>query len=375
MKWAVSALTVVALAFLTQCAGGGGGKKKQQNTPVTDAAFPVAEYTGDAAWNDTARFLAGLPATGPGAYNRLRHTAIWTAHQQQMDAMFASFGKSRQSAILGWQGGALGGVGSSTVFYPFSGPDFLYAHVFFPRANRYILAGLESPGSVPDVSRAPHDEISAMLGNLRTSLKSNVHFSYFITKDMKTDLGRTRMEGSLPLVLVFLARTGYKIQSVRLIDLSADGAVVGRSGGGAAPGFHIVANGKNIYYFQENLADSSLGSDKRLLRFVQSQGAPVTFLKSASYLMHSGGFATIRNAILDQSRAVVQDPSGVPFNDFVSRGWKIKLYGNYSGTLDLFKEYYQPDLAAAYRDPKYQSSAVNFGIGYEQSPLIVATRP
>jgi len=37
---------------------------------------------------------------------------------------------------------------ADTMYYMFSGPDFLYAYTFFPNANTYILAGLEPVGQV-----------------------------------------------------------------------------------------------------------------------------------------------------------------------------------------------------------------------------------
>ncbi len=39
------------------------------------------------------------------------------------------------------------------MYYMFAGPDFLYANIFFPYANTYILAGLEPVGQVPDLLR------------------------------------------------------------------------------------------------------------------------------------------------------------------------------------------------------------------------------
>jgi hypothetical protein len=38
------------------------------------------------------------------------------------------------------------------MLYMFSGPDFLYATLFFPNAATYVLAGLEPVGQIPDLT-------------------------------------------------------------------------------------------------------------------------------------------------------------------------------------------------------------------------------
>jgi hypothetical protein len=54
----------------------------------------------------------------------------------------------------------------------------------------------------------------------------------------------------------------------------------------------------------------------------------------------------------------------------------LRLYGNYEGTLDMFQNYYQPDLRAAY--DQYGGSSLGFGVGYKFDPrsssLILATK-
>jgi hypothetical protein len=131
-----------------------------------------------------------------------------------------------------------------------------------------------------------------------------------------------------------------------------------------------------VYYFQQNLADGGLSG--RFLAFSNSLGHPVTFIKSASYLMHGGGFSKIRTHILDQSAAIVQTPSGIPFRYFDTQRWNIRLYGSYVRTLDMFREYYQPDLAAAFTNGMYRVEPINFGMGYVfyegESSFLVATR-
>ena len=107
----------------------------------------------------------------------------------------------------------------------FSGPDFLYANALFPRAETYVMAGLEFPGDIPDVTKLPRSSIPQELSALRGSLNSIMSYSFFITKAMKRDLNGRRLTGTLPVLFVFLARSGKTIESVSFVNLDADGTL------------------------------------------------------------------------------------------------------------------------------------------------------
>jgi hypothetical protein len=102
----------------------------------------------------------------------------------------------------------------------------------------------------------------------------------------------------------------------------------------------------------------------------------ITYLKAASYLLYEDYFSTIRNAILDNSLAVVEDDSGIPLHDFNPAHWDVLPYGDYTGPIDLFKERYQPDLTEFYKKTPHQQLA--FGSGYKfnasVSSLLVAKK-
>ena len=72
----------------------------------------------------------------------------------------------------------------------FSGPDFLYANAFFPKAKTYVMAGLEPAGAMPDLTKL-RGSMGYDLTQLRNSLRWILQYSYFITSQMSSDL-RTR---------------------------------------------------------------------------------------------------------------------------------------------------------------------------------------
>ena len=109
------------------------------------------------------------------------------------------------------------------MLYMFSGPDFLYATSFFPTASTYVPAGLEPVGRIPELSNLSPSVINAELRSLEGSLGSLVNYSFFITQNMKSQLREGPVFGTLPILYVFLARTGKTIREVNFINLDQQG--------------------------------------------------------------------------------------------------------------------------------------------------------
>ncbi len=93
------------------------------------------------------------------------------------------------------------------------------------------------------------------------------------------------------------------------------------------------------------------------------EGEMITYVKSASYLMHKSHFSAVRNLIIDKSNYVLEDDSGIPLKFFDAKTWQPFLYGTYSGTIPMFSGFYQKDLKSAYDSLSHKS--LDFGIGYK----------
>ena len=77
---------------------------------------------------------------------------------------------------------------------------------------------------MPDLTRLSPGSVGAALYNVERSLSSILSFSFFITKQMKTDLHAGQINGTLPVLYVFLARSGKTIRSVTPMALDDKGA-------------------------------------------------------------------------------------------------------------------------------------------------------
>jgi hypothetical protein len=357
----------------------------EQPTPVTTP--PEAPLSSDPI-NDTARFLAGMPVAQNSPLLPLEASTLWQQHARYFDEAWAKMAARQFVGIRNWEINYLPDATQPlpVVFYLFSGPDFLYANRFFPNADTYVLAGTEPIGPLPDVSRFNGPQLDSVLQNLQKSLNSVLSFSFFITKEMKTDLQHEELKGTLPIFYVFLARAGKTIHDVSFVTLDKGGephtSAPNEKGKGLTPGVRITfsnapgAPTQTLYYFTTDLSNDGVRSAPGFLKFCKTRGMGASLLKSASYLMFENGFSTVRDFLLAQSKAIVQDDSGIPINAFDPAKWLLRFFGNYEGPIDLFKQYYQPQLQGLYQQSN--PAPLHFGIGYRWSPrrstLIVATR-
>jgi hypothetical protein len=268
----------------------------------------------------------------------------------------------------------------------FSGPDFLYADTFVPNAETYVLCGIEPVGPLPDVSKLDADVLGSELRALQGSLNSVLNLSFFITKDMKNDLRHHALNGTLPILYIFLARSGKTLSEVSHVSLDSQGVLTVQPDGtnaakSSAPGVRIRFRAKGsdtlrtLYYFSTDISNSGL-KQSGFLPFCKTLAPANCCVKSASYLMHDSYFSSIREFLLDNATTLVQDDSGIPCSYFTPEAWQMKFFGSYQGPIPLFKDCYQPMLAEYYRTAHPEPLA--FGIGYRHragtSTLMVASR-
>ena len=153
--------------------------------------------------DDTARFLAGLPVSSNSPLAAFTSDPVWLSHARNLNSIFAREESAQLSKVRDFSEKYLTEK-HDTVFYMFSGPDFLYATSFFPKASTYILAGLEPVGPVPDLMSLSPLVIDGELRSLEASMSSLFSFSFFITHKMKTQLREGQFYGALPILYVFL---------------------------------------------------------------------------------------------------------------------------------------------------------------------------
>lgn len=338
----------------------------------------LATDARSAEWlSGAARMLAGFDVEAGSLLAPVSERPSVKEHRQKFIAEWGAFEGKRLRPIAQFHSRELGAVTSSSgpLFYPFSGPDIAYAMAFFPAATSIVMTGLEPVGNVPDFSQLDEATLDASLDQLRSSLRSILALSFFVTREMDADLRRTRLAGVTPIMMLFLARHGFEINAVQPILLDAEDRLCPQSAESVndikakdaripgvlirfqKPGESIV---RSVYYLKTDLSDAGLARRTHYLRFVESFKPKATLVKSASYLLHFKEFSILRDHILRQSPVVLQDDSGVPFR-YYGEGWEQRLYGRYVGPIPVFKHRYQREMNDAY---ERAALPLGFGIGY-----------
>jgi hypothetical protein len=346
----------------------------------------VLAFAGSATPNDVARFLAGMPVDADTGLDPLTSSPAFKKHSQFMNQAWDAFTLRQYSKVREWSANNLKDS-RPTLFYMFSGPDFLYADAFFPGATTYILAGLEPAGSIPDAAKLAKASLPQELAGVRDSLNSVLSYSFFITKEMRYRLsGGRQLSGTLPLLYVFLARSGNTIGSVSFVTVDREGtlregveeAKADEPNSRLTKGVKISFLGrdgklKTLYYFTTDLSDDG-ASKSGFLKFCDSFGTGNALLKSASYLLHSGNFTQVRDFLLQHTATILQDDSGIPLRNFNTMEWHLKPFGRYAEPIALFSQNYQRDMHRLFM--KEHAVQLDFDIGYRHrsGSLLLAVR-
>ena len=356
------------------------------------AAAPAR--AADVTPNDTARFLAGLPPEPGSPLEPLTKDRAYTEHAEFFDKAWARLEGGQLAKVKGWASENLTAP-MPALFYMFSGPDFLYANAFFPKAETYIMVGLELPGDVPDISKLPKQWVPRELSALRISLNSVLNYSFFITSEMSSHLyGRRYFTGTLPVLYAFLARSGKTIESVDFVELDKDGGlhpfaaepqpqVQGRRRHvqTAVPrAVKITFTGENkhkqtLYYFATDLSNKGTESSG-FLKFCEQWRRGDALIKSASYLLHGNDFSHVRDFLLTRGASIVQDDTGIPLKDYDQKEWDLRPFGNYVRPIPIFSGNYQRDLVSFFTEQ--HAKPIEFNIGYQWksggSSILLATQ-
>ena len=273
------------------------------------------------------------------------------------------------------------GIDPKNVFYPFSGPDILFAHHFFNDARNFLLIGLEPCGSIPKFLKSPqpsYTEFKAYINQIHVALQEITHYSFFRTIDMSSELKNTYVDGTLHVILFFLGKMHCTPVEIKNFNISSSGEI--QYSNNTFNGIEVTfLNTKKeiciVRYISANIDNSNLSRNSGLNKFINTAKIDVTYIKGASYLLHMDNFSTFRDFILNQSPAILQDDTGIPFRNF-NKNWDFKLFGMYTKPISMFSYRYQNDLDSFYK--KSNPIPLGFGLGYnfknQNSALIFAQK-
>ncbi|MBT7981089.1 MAG: hypothetical protein HN584_00870, partial [Akkermansiaceae bacterium] len=300
----------------------------------------------------TSRLLAGISVPEE---KDITSSENWKKHEQLMKKAWSRYKKSNLRPMRSWSERKLSNSNrSESIRYPFSGPDILHALYMFPEAQNFILCGLEPVGDFPKSNILRGKNSTQALEEIRKILEESLRFSFFKTKDMRTEISKSFYNGTLPIICLFLSGSGFTIKDIDYIKLNKDGTISEwqdtQSSNDAVRIKAIHENGREILvnYFRTNISDGFI-LKSGFLKYLESIPKGKSYVKAASYLMHKSYFSQIRNHLLSSSTAIIQDDSGIPMRHFNQSSWQMKYFGTYTKPIELFQDHYQPDLRDIYK--------------------------
>ncbi len=408
----VLTLLLAATLFLFSCNGGNKGKSNENEKGTSTekgAGADSSTKSGSAKdtntvskgtnagteapvmkermFNDVARLLAGLPQEKGSKLDSLEKTPTWKSHAANFNRTWASITKKRLGPMANWASKELKDINADgdEMFYPFSGPDFMNMFTFFPEAKTYRMLALEPAGFLPNVDKFNEEELNIYLNSVQKDLKDIFILSFFITKNMHKDLVHGTVNGALPLISIFIVRTGNTILNIERIRIDKDGKIVAMPNDSTVKainaGVRITFKPKDkeetrtVYYFSADISDVGLDKNPGLNKYLSDLGPQNSYLKSASYLLHYDHFSKFRNLLLDKSDHLLQDDAGVAYRFFKKDIWDIQLYGKWVKPIPLFHKMEQLDLKEAYQKDSSNVRPIPFSIGYnfssKDSPILI----
>jgi hypothetical protein len=368
------------ITAISSCGGSGKTTDKDSTAPKKDTikkAAPAIQF--DRKFNDYARFMAGLPALPGSSLSGMDSVASYKKTVDQFNTRWKEMDKTRLSLMRDWAKKELYPKVDENLntFYPFSGPDFLNAYQFFPNSKKYLFLANEMVGRVPDFDKMSVNQRSGYYQNIFGALRDIFYRSYFITQYMGSDI--PKVQGTIPIFMVFLARTGNEVLNVEHITVDSSGNIVKTEAGSKAmpSGVRITfrPEGKaddirTLEYFNYDITNvgvnqkSGLRAKPGFVKYLKAYGKCNSFLKAASYCPHYESFSDIKDITVQLSQALLQDDTGVPWK-FLKDDFNPFLYGQYVKPIANFKGsgYFQPELATLYKDST-KVKPLPFSLGY-----------
>lgn len=379
-------LGISLVVIVLSCKNPTSTNKNQDTTPIDTIVEVVMPYDtfSYSAYDEIACFLAGVEYKDTSILLSSQFASKeWIKYSKDFSANWNKFDSTVLREVRVWSNENL--THTDSMFYPFSGPDFNYLDAMFPNTRYSVLIGLEKTGSIPDIASYCEDSTKSFLLQLQNSLYYNLEFSFFRTKGMAKELNSELLDGTIPLIMLFIKRHNFEILNIYPVEINKQGILYADTIQIYAKDYKkdfkngvafIYKNNsdtltRQLVYLSKDISNGALDTiifDSFCTNYITGH---TCFLKAASYLCHIPEFTIIRDQLLEKSAQIVTDPSGMPYRHF-DNTWDVNLHGNYVEPIKLFHGRMQPDLRDTCINRNCKNLPFRFGYHYTQWCLIDA---
>ena len=277
------------------------------------------------------------------------------ANLVQGDAAWQSYQKNMGQVMSSWARTEINQAAGGTVFYPFSGPDFVTVAQLFPVANRFVLVAMQAAGEPTVLSQMSSTRAQSFQAKfLREWIKFS-RLAFFRTDDLNEDLQDKQAQiGVTTILITFALYLGYDVTEVYPIALDTkSGQFVRTTGDWKSVRLLLSKGGKPVVldYVSLNLSDAGLSQADPLRVWVERESHNPVLLKAASHLLQENYFSILRDFLVANSKMVVQDETGLNYT-YLAKIGPVDLYGKFLYPYELFNRKKQESLAQAYVNAK-----------------------
>lgn len=344
----------------------------------------------DPAVAGLAAYLSGTELSAESeSYRLLRQDPFYKKYSLSLDQLWQDVEQKNRNPIMEWKKNNFEAEPVKTAFYPFSGADFINLYTFYPNAERYIMMALEPRGKITDPAKISAGRRNNALASMQSLISEISARNYFTRVRMRRTLHSPDINGTLPVLMIFITRLGHTVLDYEHIFLADDGRIqkdpteVKSAHKGKGVRIHFLdaesRQAKELIYLDLYINPDSFSQNTPEGKFLRSQGRLSVFLKSAEYILHQNRYSPFNQALVDAAQTITQDDSGIPYR-YIEGKMKVSVYGKYTDRFYLKGTPAvrgQPDLRRKFQTgAKSLPFAFGYGVlhGSEKSNLLHAVK-
>jgi len=326
-------------------------------SPITSIASTPGD-SGLQAPSSASIARAGYPFLNSSLKGRAE--AGWQRYQETIGAPLATWVKSAIPTKI-----------TGTVFYPFSGPDFVTLAQIFPDADRYVMVAMQAAGKPADSEKMTTVRALSFQNKFLNEWLKFGRLGFFRTHDLNDDqVDDVSRIGVSTIIKTFAVYSGYDVLDVFPIAFDARTNAFERTSTDQWRSVRLLLskNGRpvTIDYVSLDLSDGYLSRHAPIQDWLAREAANPVLLKAASHLLQETYFSVLREILVKQATLVVQDETGLNYDDLTRIG-AVDLYGRFLFPHELFNKNKQRSLAKAYVDSAASVRELPFAFSYNKS--------
>ncbi len=277
------------------------------------------------------------------------------ANKQQADTAWQFYQKNMGDPMKHWAHDQVHATGQGTIFYPFSGPDFVTVSQLYPSAERYVMVAMQMAGEPASMANMSATRVQNFQSKFLREWMKFSRLGFFRTDDLNEDLrDKYAQIGVTTILITFALYSGYDVTEVYPIALDPNtNQFVKSEGPWKSVRLMLSKAGKPVTldYVSLNLSDSFLGQDEPMRNWLNRETHHPVLIKAASHLLQESYFSILRDQLVANATMVVQDETGLNYS-YLSQIGKVDLYGGFLYPHELFNRKKQESLALAYKESK-----------------------